>query len=80
MAKKEKATPKTKPAPKGKIQESGEIAVAPSIAANGSPAEAASETAVEATPEEMAKYIGNVRDFLHEERDIVFVSYEDIEK
>lgn len=38
------------------------------------------EAPTEAAPEEMAKYIENVRDLLHEGREKGFVTYEDIEK
>lgn len=42
--------------------------------------ETAQKTVTETAPEEMSKYIDNVRDLLHEGREKGFVTYEDIEK
>jgi len=42
--------------------------------------EASAEASVEPSPDEMSKYIENVRDLLHEGREKGFVTYEDIEK
>ncbi len=82
MAKREKSKPEA--ASKENLPESGEgltaeTAEAPGAAPEAVPA-AAAEVSAEAAPEEMSKYIENVRDLLHEGREKGFVTYEDIEK
>lgn len=77
MAKKEKSKPRTKAEPKTKkkMPEGGEV-LAKSTGTPGGE----QEPAPEVTPDEMSKYIENVRDLLHEGREKGFVTYEDIEK
>lgn len=86
MAKKGKGKEKEKPVeePQGKlVQATAEKSVEPPAGMPALPAatpEPVTEAVQETAPEEMSKYIDNVRDLLHEGREKGFVTYEDIEK